>query len=118
MYFLTGLVKIMNHRIEFLASLVDHRKQTGRKSVVRKRAIISFNDKHPKSSSTKRLKLIKLRSVKPACYNVVHGDSDDLTENGSAENESKQTGRKSVVKKPVNPSDDKPLKCSGRICFI
>ena len=106
---MTGLVKSM-----------DHRKQTGRKSVVDKKGIISFNDKHPKSSSTKRLKLIKFRLVKPACYNVVHGDSDDLTENGSAENESKQTGRKSVVKNPpVNTSgdNDKP-QCSGKTCFI
>ena len=45
MYFLAGLVKIM-----------DDRKQTGRKSVVRK---------------------------KPAWYNVVHGDSDDSTESKS-----------------------------------
>ena len=95
MYFLTGLVKIM-----------DDRKQTGRKSVVRKRAIISFNDKHP-----------KLRWVKPAWYNVVHGDSDDLTESDSFENGS--TESKSVVRKTaVKPFDGKHPKCSGRICFI
>ena len=69
---------------------MDDRKQTGRKSVVKK---------------------------KPAWYNVVHGDSDDLTESDSFENGS--TESKSVVRKTaVKPFDGKHPKCSGRICFI